>query len=291
MKNQIQHQYSVNETTLLLPFLLDKLSRGRNQIKALLARGQVLVDGEVETAYNYNLVPGQQVTILKQAQSPAKQKGLTIMYEDDDLIVINKSAGLLTIATGKQPQETAYRELTAHVRRKNPKARIFIVHRLDRDTSGVMVFAKNEKTKLELQDNWKDVVAERTYVALVEGKVRQPNGTITSWLKETKTHQMYVSETSKGAKKAVLNYEKLQSNKHFTLMKVQLDTGRKNQIRVQLAHIGHPIVGDKKYRAQTNGIGRLGLHAEILSFVHPKTKELLTFKADAPASFIQKSKG
>lgn len=291
MKNQIQNQYSVNETTLLLPFLLEKLSRGRNHIKALLARGQVLVNGEVETAYNYNLIPGQEITILKQPQSPAKQKGLTIMYEDEDLIVINKRAGLLTIATRKQPQETAYRELTAYVRRKNPKARIFIVHRLDRDTSGVMVFAKNEKTKLKLQDNWKDVVAERTYVALVEGKLKQTRGTITSWLKETKTHQMYVSETSKGAKKAVLHYEQLQTNNRFTLLKVQLDTGRKNQIRVQLAYIGHPIVGDKKYRARTNGIGRLGLHAEVLSFIHPKTKELLTFKADAPASFIQKSKG
>lgn len=284
-------QFKVTESSLLLAFLLQVVDRGRNYTKAILARGQVLVDGEVETAYNYALEPGQQVTILKQAPRTEKLNGVKILYEDDDLIVVNKTAGLLTIATGKDQQPTAYRELNSYVRRQNSGNRIFIVHRLDRDTSGVMVFAKNESTKLKLQENWKQVVEERTYIALVEGEVKQTKGTITSWLKETKTHQMYVSKSPNGAKQAILHYERIQTNRQFSLLAVQLETGRKNQIRVQLAHIGHPIVGDKKYFSKSNILGRLGLHAKVLAFTHPTTKEQLRFEANVPDLFFQKSKG
>jgi len=292
MNNQSNgQQYPVEVSSLLLPFLLKVIDRGRNHTKNILARGQILVDGQVVTAYNYQLKPNQEVTVLKQAPQSNKLTGLTIVHEDQDLLIINKSEGLLTIATGKDQQQTAYRELTRYVRQQNPKNRVFIVHRLDRDTSGLLVFAKNEATKLKLQDNWKDAVEERTYFALVEGKVKNAQGTLTSWLKETKTHQMYVSKTSTDAKEAILHYKRIQTNGKFTLLEVKLDTGRKNQIRVQLTDMGHPVVGDKKYRAQTNILGRLGLHAKVLAFTHPTTNEKLHFEADVPTAFFQKSKG
>lgn len=278
--------FRVTEKTELLPFLLTKIDRGRNYVKGVLKRGQVLVDGKQETKFNAILLSNQQVDVLKEAPLIHALKGVEILYEDDDLIVINKEAGLLTMASQRHDrQRTAYRELMAYVRQQDPKARIFIVHRLDRDTSGVIVFAKNEHTKYALQKNWHDVVEERTYLAYVEGKVEQKEGTIKSWLKETKTHKVYVTPNAEGAKEAVLHYNVIRSGSQYSLLKVNLETGRKNQIRVQLAEINHPIVGDKLYGATGNPIGRLGLHASVLAFKHPTTKKLVRFEAPRPKQF------
>src|SRR5690625_1925126 len=164
--------YQVEEQTTLLPFLLKVMSkRSRNSVKSILTRGQVAVDGEAVTAHNHKLEAGQTVTILKNkvAASESKLTGLTILHEDKDIIVINKDAGLLSMASQKNKEMTAYRQLMTHVRRENPRNRIFIVHRLDRDTSGVMLFAKSERVKQILQKSWTDMVQERAYVALVEG--------------------------------------------------------------------------------------------------------------------------
>ncbi|WP_067843160.1 RluA family pseudouridine synthase [Amphibacillus sediminis] len=283
MKKQL---FKVTEETELLSFLLAKIDRGRNYIKGVLARGQVYVDGNQEKRYNAMLTPGQSVEVLKQAPISVKFSGMRIMFEDEDIIVINKEVGLLTIASKKgEKQLTAYRQLMAYVQQSNPKARIFIVHRLDRDTSGVMIFAKNERTKHALQENWKHLVKERAYIALVEGKVKKQQDTITSWLKETKTHQMYISKNAQGAKQAVLHYTVMDQSSHYSLLRVTLETGRKNQIRVQLASIGHPVVGDKKYQATTNPIGRLGLHASVLRIRHPWTKEFFSFESPIPKRF------
>ncbi|MFD2210789.1 RluA family pseudouridine synthase [Virgibacillus halophilus] len=285
--------FKVKDPILLLPFLLEVMpNRGRNSVKSILKRGQVTVDDHIETKHDYRLHPGQTIAILKN-KAAAKENilvGMTILYEDQDLIVIHKEAGLLSIATLKEKKMTAYHQLIEHVRREHPQNKIFVVHRLDKDTSGVMMFAKNERTKQALQRSWRESVKKRTYVALVEGKVSTKNGYISSWLKETSTHLMYSSPTNNGGQHAITHYKVLQSNQHFSLLEVQLETGRKNQIRVHMQDLGHPVVGDKKYGSKHNPIRRLGLHAKTLSFIHPTKGKQLTFEAEVPKTFWKVSK-
>ncbi len=285
---QPNSRYTVKEAMELLPFLLLKNAKsGRNAVKALLSRGQVAVNDQVVTAYNYPLAPGQTVAVRrdKAAEQPPLI-GLTILHEDEDLIVIQKNAGLLSIASPQEDEMTAYRQLMAHVRVHDPASRIHVVHRLDRDTSGVMMFAKSERIQQLLQNSWQDTVQERTYVALVEGRVKKPEGTISSWLKESSTLKMYSSPYPNDGQHAVTHYRTLQANNNFSLLEVQLETGRKNQIRVHMQDIGHPIVGDKKYGSRSKAINRMGLHARVLAFIHPSTGTLLRFETDIPKSFL-----
>ncbi|BBI31511.1 RluA family pseudouridine synthase [Cohnella abietis] len=281
-------QFKVTEGGELLLFLLDKLSpQGRNSIKSLLAHGQVSVDDRVEKLYNHPLKPGQIVTIRKDRTTVAPVLvGLKILFEDDDLIVINKDTGLLSIATEKETELTAYRQLTAHVRLHDPKNRIFVLHRLDRDTSGVMIFAKSERVQQKMQDGWKDIVKERMYVALVEGMVKKTQGTISSWLKETSTLKMYSSFTPNDGQHAVTHYKVIQANRNYSLLEVHLETGRKNQIRVHMQDLGHPIASDKKYGSKTKPFSRLGLHARVLAFEHPTSGQVMRFETDIPKQFL-----
>lgn len=284
--------FKVTEPSELLLFLLDKLApQGRNSVKSLLAHGQVSVDDRVEKLYNHPLRPGQVVAVSKdRATVVPVLVGLKILYEDDDLIVINKDAGLLSIATPQETELTAYRQLTAHVRLDNPHNRIFVLHRLDRDTSGVMMFAKSEKIQQKMQDHWKDIVKERMYVALVEGLVKKTQGTITSWLKETSTLKMYSSFTPNDGQHAITHYKVLQANRNYSLLEVHLETGRKNQIRVHMQDLGHPIASDKKYGSRTKPFARLGLHARVLAFDHPTTGKLMRFETDIPKPFLSQFK-
>ncbi|WP_054955854.1 RluA family pseudouridine synthase [Paenibacillus dakarensis] len=280
--------YTVSEPSELLAFLLSSISNlSRNSVKSLLARGQVLVDGQPVTAYNHALVPGQIITLSKDKVSdkPALV-GLSILHEDDDVIVIQKDAGLLSIASPKENEMTAYRQLMAHVRSQDPNGRIFVVHRLDRDTSGVMMFAKSEQVQQALQNTWQDTVKERTYVALVEGAVKKPEGTISSWLKESSTLKMYSSPYPNDGQHAITHYKTIESNRNYSLLEVNLETGRKNQIRVHMEDIGHPIVGDKKYGSKSKILGRLGLHAKVLAFTHPADGQLMRFESPVPKSFM-----
>lgn len=283
--------YPVTEPMELLPFLIKNITgAGRNVVKSILAHGQVSVSGKSTTAYNYPLQPGQTVTVGKdRPQEKLPLEGLTIMFEDEHIIVIKKEAGLLSISSDTAPEHeiTAYRQLMAHVRLENAKNRIFVVHRLDRDTSGVMMFAKSEVVQQQLQNSWQDTVQERIYVALVEGAVKKEKGTVTSWLKESKTLKMYSSSYPNDGQHAVTHYKVLRSNKNFSLLEVNLETGRKNQIRVHMEDIGHPVVGDKKYGARTRIIGRLGLHARVLAFTHPFTGKLVRFETDIPKLFLK----
>ncbi|GMK46680.1 pseudouridine synthase [Paenibacillus glycanilyticus] len=278
--------FPVTEASELLAFLLAHLNQGRNSVKSLLAHGQVYVNDRAETKYNYPLQPGQTVVIRKERE---KEKfplvGLTILHEDEHVIVASKEAGLLTIASDKETEMTAYRQLMAYVRDSDPKNRIFIVHRLDRDTSGVLMFAKSEAVQQKLQEEWQTIVKERSYVALVEGEVKRQEGTVSSWLKESKTLRMYSSPHPNDGQHAVTHYKLLQAGKAFSLVEVHLETGRKNQIRVHMQDIGHPIAGDKKYGAHTKPIGRLGLHARVLAFEHPVTGKLLKFDTGIPKLF------
>lgn len=209
-------------------------------------------------------------------------KKMNIIYEDKTLLVVNKPAKKLTIATPKKELNTLYHEAREYVKKQNPSNKIFIVHRLDKDTSGIVVFAKDEKAKNYLQDNWNSYYRE--YIAIVEGIVKK-SGTLKSYLAESKTLNVY-STKSKNGKLAITNYEVLDNNKKYSLLKINILTGRKNQIRVQLSDIKHPIVGDKKYKSKTNPLNRMGLHANKLIIKHPITKKELVLEAKVPKIFL-----
>ncbi|MCI3027893.1 RluA family pseudouridine synthase [Desemzia incerta] len=284
----------VKEETELLDFLLNqKVKSSRNSIKSVLSRGQVTVDGKVVKQFNYTLTPGQVVKIEdnKAAQKQSELVGMSILHEDDDIIVVDKEAGILSIAAGHQKEMTAHRQLNIYAKQENPNNRIFVVHRLDRDTSGVMLFAKSEEVKQKMQQNWKNIVKERIYTTLVEGDVKEEAGKIESWLTEnTKSFKVHSSPRDNGGQHAVSHYKKLRSNGVTSLLEVQLETGRKNQIRVHMADIGHPVVGDKKYGSTVNYMKRLGLHATTIAFEHPTTGEVVRFTSPVPKVFYTKTK-
>ncbi|MBR6690948.1 MAG: RNA pseudouridine synthase [Bacilli bacterium] len=212
-----------------------------------------------------------------------KKKKLDILYEDKFIIIVNKPSNLLTVATEKEKDRTLYSYVFDYLKQKNKNNKVFIVHRLDKDTSGIVMFAKDEKTKFYLQDNWDKF--KRNYVAIVNGKVKKQKGIIKSYLQETKTHLTY-SVNDKNGKLAITEYEKILENKQYTMLSLTLKTGRKNQIRVQLADMGNPIVGDKKYGIKKDPIRRMALIANTLEFIHPKTKENMIIDIDIPTSFV-----
>lgn len=277
-------KFTVKTDTELMKFLFDSLpGKSRNNIKFFLKEKLVTVDGKVETQFNLPLKAGQVMTILAEKPVPEKpMTGLKIVFEDDSVIVINKQAGLLTMGSEKERTRTAYAMLMKYVQKEDPKKRIFIVHRLDRDTSGLLVFAKSEKIKKKLQESWNDTIVERTYIAMVEGEVRKEKDTVVSYLKESKALIVHSSQNETYGQKAVTHYEVIGRKKGTTLLKVNLETGRKNQIRVHMQEIKHPIVGDKKYGAKINPLGRLGLHAQVLAFHHPETGKVVRFESKSP---------
>jgi len=212
-----------------------------------------------------------------------KKEKLNIIYEDKYIIVINKPTNLLTIATDKINDDTLYNKVYTYLKQKHKNNKVFIVHRLDKDTSGLVVFAKTEDVKYKLQENWNNT--KRFYYAIVNGIVTNEKDTIESYLKETKTLLVYSSNDTKNGKLAITQYEKLLNNTKYSLLKINILTGRKNQIRVHLNDIGHSIVGDKKYGIKNNPIRRLCLHAYYLEFIHPITNELLKLEIKYPKEF------
>lgn len=269
-----------------MEFLLTNIKQSRNNIKNLLTKKKVLVDGIVVSQYNYVLKRKQIVSI---SSIPIRQeslfKHLNVIYEDDTFIAINKPNGLLTIASDKEKQLTAYRMISDYVASGDKYSRVYITHRLDKETSGVLLISKDEKMRDELQDDWNKNVKTRGYLAIVEGKMAKKKGTIESYLLETSTNLMYSTTNKKEGKKAITHYEVIKENKYYSMLRIKLDTGRKNQIRVHLKELGHPVIGDDKYGSKLNPIKRLGLHAELLEFYHPKSKELVSIKARAPKEF------
>lgn len=213
-----------------------------------------------------------------------KKEKINIVYEDKFIIVVNKPAHLLTMATDNERERTLFHKVISYEKQKNKNNKIFIVHRLDRETSGLVVFAKSEKIKKILQDNWdKDV--KRNYIAVVEGKVEDSQGTIKTWLKENAAFVTYSSDKPNDGKLAITKYKLLNTSKGYSLLDINILTGRKNQIRVHMKDINHPIMGDKKYEAKTNPLNRLGLHAYKLEFIHPMTHELMKFETKIPVLF------
>jgi 23S rRNA pseudouridine1911/1915/1917 synthase len=272
----------------LMAFLIEKLpSKSRNTIKSMLRDKQVVVDGEAISQFNHILEPGNKLTIeLSKPPEKISYHGLKIIFEDEHLIVIDKKEGMLSIATDKNKDHTAYSILSEHVKRYSPNNKIFVIHRLDRETSGIMMFAKNPNVQKLVQETWGPTTKERTYVAVIQGVMDHSKGSYSSYLVESKALIVHSSQNKNFGVYAETHYETIKANQYFTLLKLNLETGRKNQIRVHMQDLGHPIIGDEKYGATKNPIGRLGLHALSLAFEHPITKELHKFESPIPTSFL-----
>jgi 23S rRNA pseudouridine1911/1915/1917 synthase len=282
-----EKSFRVRQPIELLPFLLS-LPEGlsRKDAKNLLRFKAIAVPGVPSPRHDTPLKTGTEVRISFGKHTPAGTvlpSGVEIVFEDEALIVINKPPGLLTIATESEKTRTAYAQLTTYVKARAPKgdARVFIVHRLDRDTSGLLIFARTEEVKYALQRAWKNVT--KKYHAVVQGTLVPPQGTLRSALVESDTLRVRsIKPSHEDAKPAVTHYHTIRSGTEFSLVELALDTGRKNQIRVQLAEAGHPIVGDQKYGATADPARRLALHAVELRFRHPITGEALHFQSPLP---------
>lgn len=281
--------FRVTEPGELMKFLISKLpGKNRNNIKSLLAGKQVFVDGKPIKQFNHPLISGQQVNIRWNRVSPErKYRGINIVYEDKDIIVVDKHAGLLSISTDHEKIKTAFNMAALYLESKGQESKLYVVQRLDRDASGLMVFARSEKAQHILQSNWKDIILKMVYLAVVEGVPERMEGTITSYLKEIKSLLVSSSQDPKEGAKAITHYQVIEFGESFSLLKITLETSRKNQIRVHMHDIGHPVVGDKKYGATKSPIGRLGLHAWGLAFKHPVNDEPLQFETPVPRKFLR----
>ncbi len=279
--------FTVQTEDTLLNFLLNNIKgKSRNNIKSLLSRGDIRVNSKMRKQFDYELRQGDKVAIQpKKDEKEMRTCQLKIVYENDDLVVVLKPEGLLTVATDTEKYKTAYRYLNEYVRETDINNRIYIVHRLDRETSGLLVFAKTVEMKEALQENWNELVTHRGYIAVVEGKVEKQSDQIITNLRETKTGFVYSAPNRGEGIPAITNYVVKEQNEEYSLLEVSLDTGRKNQIRVHMSEMGHPIVGDRKYGAKSHEIRRLCLHAKTLKFTNPLTGEELSFTAPSPASF------
>lgn len=279
--------FNVDGETTLMEFLSTVMpDRKRSSIKSLLKFGSVMVNETVTSQFNTPLIPGDVVKVNLSRSFPVfYNRRVKIVYEDDDIIVIEKGYGLLSMGNDKVKDGTAYSILKNYLKEKDPRNKIFIIHRLDRDTSGLMMFAKTIEAKEAMQHNWNNMVLERTYLAVVEGKVEEESGTVKSYLAENSQMEVYSTDNPEEGQLAVTRWKRMATGNGYTLMEVSLDTGRKNQIRVHMKDLEHPIAGDRKYGAKSSPIHRLALHARTLRFVHPITRRDMRFETPVPASF------
>ena len=278
--------FKVKEETELLPFLMKAMNGiSRNRAKALLVNRLVLVDNIITTHALARLVPGQTVILDRSKQKMAfRSNDLGVVYEDPYLLVIDKRAGLLSMSNNTR-QQTVQTVLNRYLEKGGSRCTSHLVHRLDRDTSGLMVYAKDVKTQRSLVEGWQQLVTDRRYVALVSGELEKEQGMIRTWLTEDNHFVTHSSPVDNGGKLAITHYKVLRSAKGYSLVELELETGRKNQIRVHLSDMGHPIVGDFKYGSSDESLLRLGLHAYLLAFRHPVTGKCLRFETPVPDSF------
>lgn len=294
IKRSKQTALKVKVATDLTSFINEKFAgMSRNAIKRLLQNGQICVNGKPTTRYDYALQEGDSVLLnTGKVEYTLKDTRLKLLYEDDDLIVIDKGAGLLSVsASADKSDPSAFLILERYLKRKDANARLYAVHRLDKATSGVMMFVKDVDIQHQMRDDWKGYVSERTYIALTEGVPYPFEDTIESYLHENRRQMMYSAATDWDAedgdgKLSVTHYCVVRRTSRHALVKLNLQTGRKNQIRVHMHDIGCPIVGDTKYGASDNSpIKRLGLHALTLAFKHPRTGQTLSFTSPLPRVF------
>lgn len=260
----------------------------KSDIKKWMKHGQLKVNGMISKAFDSPVEPGAIVEFNATREFPVfRHPRVEIVYEDDDVIVINKGYGLLSVSTlSHKKEENAYEIIRNYVKSVNPKNKLFIVHRLDRDTSGLMMFAKSEEAQNILRHNWNNMILERLYVAVLEGYLEQDKGYVKSRLMENSQFVVYSTENPEEGKLAVTHYEVVGRGNGYTLAQFSLDTGRKNQIRVHAKELGHPIAGDKKYGAVKSPLHRLALHARTLRFAHPITRKDMNFETPIPHKFI-----
>ncbi len=278
--------FKVLENDTLLPFVMKKMNGiSRNKAKNILSGGSVFINGMKVTQHNFELQPGMEVKIGRnQTGEPLNSHWVRIVYEDQYLFVVEKRSGILCNSPHSD-EETVQGILNQYLEKNHQRCHAHTIHRLDRDTSGLLLFAKDKKVALKFEENWKETVYDRRYVALVHGEMRKKEGAISSWLKDNAQFLTYSSKTDNGGKFATTHYKLIKVSDGYSLVELKLDTGRKNQIRVHLADIGFPVVGDPKYGDGDDKIGRLGLHAYKLCFIHPITHEDLKFETEFPASF------
>lgn len=278
-------QYTCDKETTLLEYLLANLPGSRNKIKDTLQGRGIKVNGKVVTQYNYPLTPGMRISVSQSKRNDTfKSKYVNIVYEDQYLIVIEKKPGILSMAAGHSSLNVKT-VLDDYFKKTRQKCRAHVVHRLDRDTSGLMIYAKDMQTEQILEHEWHDIVFDRRYVALVSGEMEEQSGTIANWLKDNKAYITYSSPVDNGGKYAVTHFCVLDSNTDYSLVEYKLETGRKNQIRVHSADMGHPVCGDVKYGNGDNPLHRLCLHAYVLCFYHPVTHRPMEFSTLIPPKF------
>ena len=276
----------VRESQELMNFMLKQMSGiSKNRVKDLLAGHAVTDDRKLVTQYNYMLKVGEMVRISRHKRSTELiSKHIKILYEDKDIVVIEKQPGILSMASS--PNQFCVKSiLDEYFHKRHFKCTAHVVHRLDRDTSGLMIYAKNMEMEQILENNWHDIVYDRRYIAVLCGSMNQEGGTIHSWLKDNKAFITYSSPTDNGGKEAITHYHLIVKNKDFSLVEMRLETGRKNQIRVHMKDLGFPVAGDTKYGNGYDPLGRLALHAFRLYFYHPRNGEPMTFDTPIPHSF------
>lgn len=277
--------YTVREEDTLLEWLMKNVKGSKTRVKAILSGHGVAVNERETTQFDFQLHKGDTITISKSKQNETfKSPYLSIVYEDRWIIVIEKNVGILSMAAAHSALNVKA-VLDDYLQRSHQKCHAHVVHRLDRDTSGLMVYAKDMETEQILERNWHDIVYERRYVAVVSGVVKQDKGTIANWLKDNKAYVTYSSPTDNGGKYAVTHYFTLKRSASHSLMEYRLETGRKNQIRVHSADMGHPVCGDVKYGNGDDPLHRLCLHAYKLYFHHPVTHKPMEFETPIPSSF------
>lgn len=278
--------FKVKETTTLLAFIEQALHGiSHNKAKAILSGGGVRVNRRHVSRHDYELVPNMVVEISKRKpKAEFQSKFLKLVYEDHHIIVVEKNAGILSMAA--RPSDFCVKtELDRYFRQSHQRCTAHVVHRLDRETSGLMVYAKTIEAEQILEHNWREIVTDRRYIALVSGCMEQQQGSIESWLKDNKAYITYSSPTDNGGKYALTHYKVIRTSDRYSLVDLKLETGRKNQIRVHLQDLGHPVCGDIKYGNGDNPCDRLCLHAYRLDFYHPMTSESLHFEAPVPKVF------
>ena len=255
------------------------VSKSKNNIKSLLKNECVYVNNKLVTKYNYIVNKNDVIVIGKNIKKD--NFNLKIIYEDNDIIVVDKPTKILTISNDKEKEKTLYREVSNYL--KKEKKKVFVIHRLDFDTSGIIMFAKSQKVQQLYQDNWNNLAKVREYTAVVQGKTNN-KGHIESYLKMSKSLQVYSSKNKDGLF-SITDYERIKFNDKYSMLKILISTGRRNQIRCHMYDIGHPIVGDLRYKSKDNSLGRLALHANRLEIINPLTNKLMIFVSEVPKEF------
>lgn len=287
--------YTVKRSDELLNFLLVKCNTSRNNVKNLLSHKQVLVNGSVVSQFNFPLAKDDEVKISKNPIKDAPTKHvpkakrqyvtLPIIYEDTDFIAVDKPYGLLAVESDNERLETAYNYVLEYLQQYNKQARPFIVHRIDKETSGVLIFAKNIKVHSQLKLKWNELVTKREYIAIVEGHMSKESDRIVNYLDINHSNNLMFVTKDNTKQLAITNYKVIKKANLYDMLLVDIETGKKNQIRVTLDNLGHPIIGDTKYGVASDPLKRLGLHASCVEFKHPFTDQIITIKSKTPTIF------